>query len=136
MPILGRTSHAYLSLCVVLKPKLYITSTLNIDLILWHIQLIGNVKSWFKSWVISFTFQAYTLRHTLNFICGSLSEFHTCLNFKAVLALPKTARSPRHISFIWIVWCTLYVYPWLKQEFKVFIISGLAIIKNNLTFSA
>jgi hypothetical protein len=30
MPILGRSSHAYLSLCVVLKPKLYISSTLNI----------------------------------------------------------------------------------------------------------
>ena len=31
-------------------PKLYIPSTLNIDLILWHTQLIAcaeNVKSWF-----------------------------------------------------------------------------------------
>ena len=26
----------------------------------------------FKSWVISFTFQAYTLSHTLNCICVSL----------------------------------------------------------------
>ena len=53
--------------------KLYIPSTLNIDLILWHTQ---NVKTWVKSWVISFTFQAYTLPHTLNFICVSLFTFH------------------------------------------------------------
>ena len=42
--------------------KLYIPSTLNIDLILWHTQLImsaENVKSWFKSWLLPFTFQAY-----------------------------------------------------------------------------
>ena len=51
---------------VILKflPKLYIPSALNIDLILWHTQLIvcaENVKSWLKSRVIHFTFQAYTL---------------------------------------------------------------------------
>ena len=37
------------------------------------------------------------------------------MNFKAVLALPKTARSAqthKSISFIWIVWSTLYVYLW------------------------
>ena len=46
-----------------LGSKLYIPSTLNIDLILWHTQLIvcaENVKSWFKSWVFPFTIQAYT----------------------------------------------------------------------------
>ena len=35
------------------------------------------------------------------------------LNFKAVLTLPKTAGSAqthKSISFIWIVWSTLYVY--------------------------
>jgi hypothetical protein len=32
-----------------------------------------NVKSWFKSWVIYFT---YTLPHTLNCICVSLFKFH------------------------------------------------------------
>ena len=35
------------------QAKLYIPSTLNIDFILWHTQLIvcaENVKSWFKSW--------------------------------------------------------------------------------------
>ena len=59
--------------------KLNIPSTLNIDLILWHTQLIvcaANVKSWFKSWVFPFTSQAYTLPHTLNCICVSLSKFH------------------------------------------------------------
>ena len=48
-------------------PKLYIPSTLNIDLILWHTQLIvcaEIVKSWFKSWVFPFTFQGYILTHT------------------------------------------------------------------------
>ena len=42
--------------------KLYIPSTLNIYLILWHKQLIVcpvNDKSWFKSLVISFTFQGF-----------------------------------------------------------------------------
>ena len=55
--------------------KLYIPSTLNIDLMLWHTQLIvcaENVKSWFKSWVFPFTFQAYILPHTLNCTCVSL----------------------------------------------------------------
>ena len=54
--------------------KLYIPSTLNIDLILWHTQLIlcaENVKSWLKSWVFPFTFQAYILPHTLNCVCVS-----------------------------------------------------------------
>jgi hypothetical protein len=49
------------------RSKLYIPSTLNIDLILWHTQVIvcvENVKSWFKS-----------------------------LNFRAVLVLPKMAGS-------------------------------------------
>ena len=41
------------------EAKLYTPSTLNIDLIQWHTQLImcaENVKSWFKSWVFSFHF--------------------------------------------------------------------------------
>ena len=59
---------------IVRKAKLYkyIQSTLNIDLILWHTQLIvcaENVKSWFKSWVFPFTFQAYILPNTLNCMC-------------------------------------------------------------------
>ena len=47
----------------LLKPKLYIPSTLNIDLIMWHTQLImcaENVKLWFKSWVFPFIFQVYS----------------------------------------------------------------------------
>ena len=39
--------------------------------------------------------------------------------FKAVLALPKTARSAqthKSISFIWIVWSTLYVYLWSRLQ--------------------
>ena len=58
--------------------KLYIPSTLNIDLILWHTHLIvcaENVKSWFKSWVFPFTFKAYILPHTLNCMCVSLFWF-------------------------------------------------------------
>ena len=37
------------------------------------------------------------------------------LNFKAVLALPKmagSAQTHKSISFIWILWSTLYVYLW------------------------
>ena len=38
------------------------------------------------------------------------------LNFKAVLALPKlagSAQTHKSVSFIWIVWSTLYVYLWI-----------------------
>ena len=41
------------------------------------------------------------------------------MNFKAVLALQKTARSAqthKSISFIWIVWSTLYVYLWFHHQ--------------------
>ena len=43
------------------------------------------------------------------------------MNFKAVLALPKTTRSAqthRSISFIWIVWSTLYAYLWVPYQFQ------------------
>ena len=59
--------------------KLYIPSTLTIALILWHTSLIvcaENVKPWFKSWVLPFTFQAYILLHTLNCMWDSLFKFH------------------------------------------------------------
>ena len=49
----------------------------------------------------------------MNCLCVSLFIFHMYLNFKAVLVLPKTARSAKahkSISFIWILWSTLYVY--------------------------
>ena len=80
------------------KPKLYIPSTLNIDLILWHTQLIvcaQDIKSWFKSWVIHFTFQAYTQPHTLNCICVSLFKFHTWI-LEQFFRCPKRLALPRH----------------------------------------
>ena len=55
--------------------KLYIPSTLNIDLILCHTQLIVCAEN-VKSWVFPFTFQAYTLPQTLNCMCVSLFKFH------------------------------------------------------------
>ena len=64
---------------VMPRANLYIPSTLNIDIILWHTQLnvcAENVKSWFKSWFFPFTFQAYILPHTLNCMCVSLFKFH------------------------------------------------------------
>ena len=59
------------------------------------------------------TFWAYNLPHTLNCIWISY------LSFKAVLALPKMAhfaQTHKSISFIWIVWSTLYVYLWANFE--------------------
>ena len=73
----------------IFMSKLYIPSTLNIDLILW------------QSWVIHFTFQAYTLPHTLNCICVLIQISY--LNLRVVLELPKMARSAqthKGISFI------------------------------------
>ena len=58
-----------------IKSKLYIPSTLNIDLILWNTQLIVCAEN-VKSWVFPFTFQAYILPHTLNCMCASLFQFH------------------------------------------------------------
>ena len=61
------------------EAKLYTPSTLNVDLLPWHTQLIvfaENVKSWFKSWVFPFTFKAYTMPHTLNCMYISLFKFH------------------------------------------------------------
>ena len=51
-PLLINIKYAIFYVELSLKAKLYIPSTLNIDLILWHTQLIvcaENVKSWFKS---------------------------------------------------------------------------------------
>ena len=55
--------------------KLYIPSTLNIDLILWHTHFIVCAEN-VKSWVFPFTFQAYILPHTLNCVRVSLLKFH------------------------------------------------------------
>ena len=50
--------------------KLYVPSTPNINIILWHTQLIVCAEN-IKSWVFPFTFQAYILFHTLNCMCVS-----------------------------------------------------------------
>ena len=67
------------------------------------------------------------------------------LNFKAVLVLPKTAGSAqthKSISFIWIVWSTLYVYLWpllaIKRKTKSVVILQLVDMKpifRNIFFS-
>ena len=49
----------------------------------------------------------------IHWIVCVLAYFNFILNFRAVLVLPKTAGSAqthRSMSFIWIVWSTLYVY--------------------------
>ena len=54
-------------------------STLNIDFIQWHTQLnVCAVKLITHDLIhdFHFTFQAYTLPHTLNGICVSLFTFH------------------------------------------------------------
>ena len=60
--------HHYLMRTKRSDAKLYIPSTLNIDLILWQTQLIVCAEN-VKSWVFPLTFQGYILPHTyLNFI--------------------------------------------------------------------
>ena len=86
-----------------LLSKLYIPSTLNIDLILWHTQLIvcaENVKSWFKSRAFNFTFQAYILHHTLICICVSLFKFHIGI-LEQSYCCPKWPVLPRHKK-VWV----------------------------------
>ena len=63
-----------------LKAKLSTPSTLNIDFIQWHTQLIMCAVKWITHDLIHdfhFTFQAYALPHTLNGIYVSLFKFHT-----------------------------------------------------------
>ena len=48
------------------------------------------------------------------------------MNFKAVLALPKTAPSAqtyKSITFTWIVWSTLYVYFWTNPTSRNYVSS-------------
>ena len=105
-----------------LRPKIYIPSTLNIDLILWHTQLnvcAENVKSWFKSWfkswLNSFFFRAYTQPQTLNCICDSLFAFHIWIlkQFEAVLSLPKAAGSAHTHKSTFGLFGALYMYVYL-----------------------
>ena len=60
----GNSLHCTAENSIPIQSYRLIPNTLNIDLIL----CAENVKSWIKSWVIYFTFQAYTLPHTLNCI--------------------------------------------------------------------
>ena len=56
----------------------------------------------------------------IEYVLACLLKFHRYLNFKVVLALPKTACSAqahKSISFIWIVWSTLYLYLWKFSQF-------------------
>ena len=98
------------------NPKLYIPSTLNIDLILWHTQLILCAIT-FKSCFFFVSFFKL-IPCPIHCICVSLFEFHIWI-LKPFLAMPKTARSAmthKSISFIWIVWSTLYVYLWTNPH--------------------
>merc|ERR1712051_820895 len=82
-------------------PKLCMPSTLNINLILWHTKL----RSWFKSWVISFTFQAYTLPHKLNCICVSLFDtlaVWTPQKFFPLLTRPQGSQGCQKITFFFL----------------------------------
>ena len=63
-----------------LYAKLSTPSTLNIDFIQWHTQLIMCAVKWITHDLIHdfhFTFQAYALPHTLNGICVGLFKFYT-----------------------------------------------------------
>ena len=63
-----------------INPKLYAPSTPNIDLIQWHTQLNVCAVKWLTHAFIHdfhFTFQAYTLTHTLNGMFVSLFKFNT-----------------------------------------------------------
>ena len=60
--------------------KLYTPSTPNIDIILWHTHWIVCAVKLITHDLIHdfhFTFQAYTLPHTLNGMFVSLFKFHT-----------------------------------------------------------
>ena len=81
---------------------------------MWHTQLnvcAWNVNSWFKSWVFPFTFQAYILPHTLNFMCVSLFKFHIWI-LEQFWCRKKRPALPRHIK-VWVsleLFGALYMY--------------------------
>ena len=55
------------------------------------------------------------------------------LNFKAVFVLPKTASSAqthKNLSFVWIVWSTLYEYLWSRPDLTCLLPSFA--LKNDL----
>ena len=57
----------------------------------------------------------------INWIVCRLAYLNFIFDFKAVLELPKTvgsAQTHKSISFIWIVWSTLYVYLCQNHKFS------------------
>ena len=73
----------------------------------------------------------YTVAHTIDYVCSKINSswFNPWFSFyfsslcpapfKAVLALPKMthfAQTHRSVSFIWIVWSTLYVNLWYHHQ--------------------
>ena len=116
--------------------KLYIPSTLNIDLILWHTQLIvcaENVKSWFKSLVFPLTFQAYILPHTLNCMCVSLFKFHILI-LEQFKCCPKRPALPTHIK-VWVsfeLFGALYMCISASHVHNTYVICS--ILNNNANF--
>ena len=91
------------------QTKLYIPSTLNIDLILWHCvcSKMLNLRLFLSLFKL--------IPCPIHWIVCVLAYLNLIFEFKAVLVLPKTADSAqthKSRSFIWIVWSTLYVYLW------------------------
>ena len=94
-------------ICIIWT-KLYIQSTLNNDLLLWHTQLI---ESWFKSWA-HFSFHIHWIVYVLaysNFIFEFQNSFSTAQNGPLCPIIFI-------MSFIWIVWSTLYVYIHISES--------------------
>ena len=77
-------------------------------------------NSWFNPWFSFYFSSLYPAPYIEWYMCEPIQISY--LNFKVVLALPKTACSAqthKSISFIWIVWSTLYVYLWFPYFFSL-----------------
>ena len=75
-------------------------------------------KSWFDPWFSFYFSSLYPDPYIEWYVRWPI--WISYLNFKAVLTLPKTARAAKtqkSVSFIWIVWSTLYVYLWTPVQF-------------------
>ena len=120
----GAHHTAFVELCLHLSrfrffAKLSTPSTLNIDFIQWHTQLIMCAVKWITHDLIHdfhFTFQAYALPHTLNGICVSLFKFHTWI-LRQFLLCPKRPALPRPIKVLVSFECLEYlVYITLPSD--------------------
>ena len=77
----------------------------------WGLEVVFSLFHWSKCTI------ECAIRLTLILKSAQARCEISYLNLKAVLVPPKTAGSAqthRSISFIWIVWSTLYVYLWLQ----------------------